>query len=208
MQEFDLSTKHILAQLKPHFIFNALTPIQYYLYKGDSKGGLNYLQNLAQLLRQLLDNIREKHITIEKEISFLENYFIVQKQRFNTCFDYKITISDDCSTSELMIPTMMIQPIVENAIEYGIDKEKDDGMIYISFSTSEHTINIHISDNGSGLPDNFQLKPNHALTIINEHIKLIKKKTGIGLFVFGNKDNGAYFHIELPIIKAQKLKIH
>jgi sensor histidine kinase YesM len=97
---------------------------------------------------------------------------------------------------------MMVQPMVENAIEHGIIKSKNDGFLSLNFSKHDGSLIINISDNGKGLSEDFQFKPDHALQIIKEHVNLIKQKTGIGSLEInqGVEGKGLTVIITLPYL--------
>ncbi|XZF14903.1 sensor histidine kinase [Chitinophagaceae bacterium MMS25-I14] len=183
---YELESQSLLAQLKPHFLFNVLTPLQHYFIKGDKMGGLDYVDNLSALMRSLLDEIRDKYATLEQEIVFIENYLNIQQKRYDYCFKYTIAIEDDVPVRTVLIPTLLVQPLVENAIEHGISKDRTDGQITIYITGKLNFITITVTDNGGGLPHNFTVAGNHALTIIQERMDLIQKQKGTGSFHIRN----------------------
>lgn len=155
--EFDhqiatLEQKALQSMMNPHFIFNALGSIQNYLLQNKpSEAGL-YLSQFARLIRQNLSAINSALINLEEETDRLKNYMDLEKLRMEDKFDYTIEIDKDVEEDEAMIPSMIIQPFVENAIWHGISTLKGNGMIRISFAM--HTpiaIKISIEDNGVGM---------------------------------------------------------
>lgn len=197
---YELESRSVLGQLNPHFIFNALTPLQNYFLSNDKRGGIEYLDKFSKLMRMQLENIRSKQNTIKEEILFLQNYLDIQQKRFNQSFEYQIKIDPALPTNVLLAP-MLIQPIVENAVEHGIDKNRKDGQINVSIKQIEKSILIEVSDNGNGLPKNWKMKDNHALQIIDGHIELIRKETGIGSLSIKQRtdEKGVIASIVLPL---------
>ena len=203
----ELENKNLFAQLKPHFIFNVLTPLQSYFINGDDIGGLNYLNNYAKLMRGFLQESRESYITIEKEIDFLKHYLYVQQQRFSNSFVYSFEIDAQLSVAQLYIPTLILQPIVENAIEHGVKNNSElNGSIRIIIESVNNKLLVHIIDNGKGLEINEPaLKPDHALEIIRERLELIRRRYGAGmLHITPNRSmSGTTIAVELPLLNTQ-----
>lgn|GEM_PF-2608168 len=197
---FSIKSKSILAQLKPHFIFNAITPLQSYIIKNDKHGGLEYLNQYSKLLRNLLVNIREEEISIAKEIEFITQYLTIQQKRFNQSFQFFIEVKDNVYKAK--IPAMMLQPLIENAIEHGFEsKPKKTQILNLVFKKNNNNLIILIEDNGVGMPKDFKTKENHALSIITEQINLVKKKYGVGainIYLPAN-NQGTGIKIELPL---------
>lgn len=181
----ELEAQSLFGQLKPHFIFNILTPLQGYFIREEKIEGLNYLDSFSRLMRGLLNGIRDKYATLQSELDFIQHYLRIQQHRFNSCFQYNIVIDLSMDTGRYVVPTLLLQPIVENAVEHGIHKNRKNGMIEIVVKETEHTIIITITDNGSGLPDGFALTGNHALKIISERMQLLAKIKGTGAFHIG-----------------------
>ncbi|WEK70424.1 MAG: histidine kinase [Candidatus Chryseobacterium colombiense] len=201
----ELESKNLFAQLKPHFIFNVLTPLQSYFINGDDIGGLEYIDNYAKLMRGFLQESRESYITITKEIDFLRHYLFIQQRRFNNNFLYSFIIDPNVNASQLYIPTLILQPIVENAIEHGVNGQTD-GQIIINIKIKEKSLLISVTDNGKGImPESVFLKPDHALEIIRERLELIRIKHTIGMLeIIPNASTpGTTVVIVLPILNTQ-----
>jgi hypothetical protein len=188
----ELESQSLFGQLKPHFIFNILTPLQGYFIREEKIEGLNYLNNFSGLMRGILNSIRDKQTELKNEINFVSQYLQIQESRFNNCFSYNISLHLHRAPEQYIIPTLLLQPLVENAVEHGIIKTKKDGRIDIVIEETENTLSITVKDNGAGLPAGFRLKDNHALKIITERMLLLKKMKGTGQFkIFNTGDNEA-----------------
>lgn len=185
----ELEAQSLLGQLKPHFIFNILTPLQGFFMRGEKVRGLDYLDNFSRLMRGMLNAIRDKYAPLATEITFIKHYLEVQQERFGHCFSYHITIDPLLDAAHCIIPTLLLQPLVENAVEHGIIKTNKDGHISVIIKDEGATIVITVKDNGRGLPQNFALQQNHALMIITERVQLLKMIKGKGHFSIYN--NGA-----------------
>lgn len=203
----ELENKNLFAQLKPHFIFNVLTPLQSYFINGDVIGGLKYLDNYAKLMRGFLQESRESYITIEKEVDFLKHYLFIQQQRFSNGFTYSLEIDSTLAISQLYIPTLLLQPVVENAVEHGIKNENGlKGSILIRIALDGNKVLITVTDNGKGFKNGKPfLQSGHALQIIKERLELINLKHQAGrLHIASDSDVPATtVTIELPILTSQ-----
>lgn len=151
LQATKLQLKALRAQMNPHFLFNALNAIQNFITSNDMTAATKYLARFAHLMRQSLDYSDLEIISLEKEIAFLRDYLqINEKLRFKDRLSFDIIIDDDIEEDILGVPTMIVQPYVENAIEHGL-RSRDNGHVEVKFSfMNEHTILCTIRDNGIG----------------------------------------------------------
>ena len=151
-QLITLEQKALQSMMNPHFIFNSLGSIQnYLLQKKSGEAGL-YLSQFARLIRQNLNAINAASINLEEEIDRLKNYLDLEKMRMDNKFDYQIEVSDNVEADEIEIPSMIIQPFVENAIWHGIASIEDQGVILIRFQMqNEKSLLVFIEDNGIGM---------------------------------------------------------
>ncbi|RYD56106.1 MAG: hypothetical protein EOP56_14335 [Sphingobacteriales bacterium] len=138
------------ARMNPHFIFNSLNSIQYFITNNDKLATLNYLSKFARLLRQILDNTAGSRITLEKEIEMLRSYIEMEELRFEHKFEYELLIDENISVSEIKIPGMVIQPFVENAILHGLLHKTETGLLRIHFKTNGRQVICTVEDNGVG----------------------------------------------------------
>jgi sensor histidine kinase YesM len=173
-----LEQKALQAMMNPHFIFNVLNSIQYYLSLEDAKNAQVNLTRFAKLIRKNLEINQEKFISIDDEIEYLELYLSLEKLRFDDSFKYHITVDDDIDSSETNIPTMLIQPFVENAIWHGIMPQEGIGHIYISFKLDNQCLIIEVFDNGIGYDINrANIKSTHksvGLKMTRERLSLMQ----------------------------------
>jgi len=143
-----LELKAIYAQLNPHFIFNALSSIQGLINTQDIRGANTYLADFAGLLRESLNNSNKEQIALKQEVTALETYLKLEQLRFG--FKYTITVADDINVYETEIPSLLLQPLVENAVKHGVSALQDKGMISISFQREQNDMVVTVSDNGNG----------------------------------------------------------
>ncbi|WP_092438926.1 two-component regulator propeller domain-containing protein [Williamwhitmania taraxaci] len=150
-KSIELEQRLLLSQMNPHFIFNALTAIQSYIFRNDPKSAGKYLASFAKLVRLILENSRTKYTTIGKEVKTLEHYLELQSLRFDEKFDFKIEIDPDIERETMTIPPMLTQPFIENAIEHGIINVADKGTIVIRYLLLDELILIEVEDDGIGI---------------------------------------------------------
>ena len=146
-----LQLRALRAQMNPHFLFNSLNSIQNFITKNDRDEASTYLSSFAKLMRKSLDYAELETISLEKEVDFLEHYLFINKHlRFRNRMDYKISVSPDLVDTDYEIPSMIVQPYVENAIEHGL-RSINAGLINVNFDLfDEDTIRCTITDNGIG----------------------------------------------------------
>ena len=186
----ELELKTLQAQLNPHFIFNALNSIQRYTLDQDAVMANRYLTQFSHLMRLFLESSASKFITLEEEIELLEIYVGLEKLRFSDSFTYTI-YKDESLCENLFIPSMLIQPFVENAINHGLLHNEDEGKLSVSFTRMhEGMIACIIDDNGVGRKKALEIKKSstnayksRALQITQEKLKAINTIEGLYIHV-------------------------
>ena len=139
------------AQMNPHFIFNALNSIQHFITMEDEVSANYYLSQFAKLIRRVLENSKTPLISLEDEITTLKLYLALEALRFEGKFEYKLNIDADIETYDLELPSMIIQPFVENAIWHGLmPKRGGIPTLTINFKKTEENLICEINDNGIG----------------------------------------------------------
>lgn len=170
VQEVLLKQQLLRSQMNPHFIFNALTNIQTTILKKENTKAVHYLAKFSKLVRSILENSQHSKITFEKEINALEYYLQLQKIRFEDQLEYNISIDEQIEPELTYIPTMLFQPLIENAIEHGVESV-DQGKIDISFILKDHCITCIVEDNGIGYSNTVSLKKDSKESMSSEIIK-------------------------------------
>jgi hypothetical protein len=146
-----LELSALQGQMNPHFIFNSLGAIQYFIQTHDAEKADDYLSNFAKLMRMILESSKSRYITIRDELQLLDLYIGLEHIRFEEKFSYELKIDEDLDL-EFKIPPMIVQPYIENAINHGIVNLKNKlGKLIISVNNiDQDTIQMIISDNGIG----------------------------------------------------------
>lgn len=208
-KETEMSQTLLRSQMNPHFIFNAMTVIQSYIYDNDPIKSSKFLVNFSRLMRLILENSSKEFISLETEVEILQKYLTTQKLRFEDRFDFDIIVDYDLSISDTMIPPMITQPFIENSIEHGQLHTVEGGIIKITFSAVNNMLHIEISDNGIGrkkASKNKKSNEHHslALKITEERISILNKKylTNGKLEISDfdkNNETGTIVDIEIPL---------
>ncbi|MEM1320057.1 MAG: histidine kinase [Bacteroidota bacterium] len=145
-----LERSALKAQMNPHFIFNCLNSIQSYILEGNKKEAADYLARFAKLIRAILNFSASGSALLEEEIVALKNYLKLEQMRFKHRFEYCITVAPQIDPLLVRVPTMLVQPFVENAIIHGVASRKSGGMIDISYQVDQNFLEVLIKDNGKG----------------------------------------------------------
>jgi two-component sensor histidine kinase len=195
------------ARMNPHFFFNALTTLQKFaLRDNDGQALASNLSKFSNIMRETLESTYKEYVTVEQEMEFLNEYLEVQKIRFPKTFSYEITATDDLEIDDILIPSMIIQPFVENSIEHGFSGIEHPGNVKIFFKPEGKEILIEIIDNGKGLNTTPKENNEHisrASQIIKDRIYLlnIKLKTKAGFRIDNVENgNGVIVKIHLPLL--------
>ena len=189
-----LEQKSLNASMNRHFIFNSLNSIQYFINSQDRLSANRYLTNFAKLIRKNLDSTNEEGnlITLAEELEGLELYLSLEAMRFKDRFDYVIHCNE-VDKDSIIIPAMLLQPFVENAIIHGILPIEDrKGLISITISKEDNVLTIQIDDNGIGIKNSIASKDSdngdhrsQGMEITAKRIDLIKKISNKGFDIIG-----------------------
>lgn len=145
------------AQLKPHFIFNSLNAIKDYIYSNKNDDAANLLQGFARLVRKGLHLANNDFTTIGEEVGFLKQYLDLEQVKCDYCFDYRIEISE--KITNIVIPSLITQPFVENAVIHGVRSVKDEkAVLLITYSLVNDDVVCCITDNGIGIKQSLRHK--------------------------------------------------
>ena len=138
------------SQMNPHFIFNSLGSVQSYILNNETNKAVDFISEFAGLMRKNLINSTTEYISIAEELEFLDKYLLLEKIRFNNSFDYEITEKID-NIHDTLIPPMLLQPFIENAIIHGLSKLKErKGKLCLTLTEKNDRIVCTIEDNGIG----------------------------------------------------------
>lgn len=195
------------ARMNPHFFFNTLASLQSFaLTENDNINLAANISKFSHIMRETLESTYKEYVTIEQEIDFLNEYLELQKLRFPNRFSFNIHADKMLEIDVLQIPSMIIQPFIENAIEHGLKGIEYSGIIDVFFKQYKEELMIEIIDNGNGLSTVAKENGEHisrASQIIKDRIYLlnIKLKTKAGFMLDNNADGkGVAVKIRLPLL--------
>jgi LytS/YehU family sensor histidine kinase len=177
--------KALRSQMNPHFLYNSLNAIRLFILQSDNENAEKYLVKFASLMRLILDNSREEWVSLRSELNQLQLYIELEQLRFNNGFDFTIETDASLPKDDISIPSMIIQPYIENAILHGIAHKKDKGHISISLKPVNNHLECTVEDDGVGRERAAVLKQNNisshnsiGLKVTEERLQLISERTG------------------------------
>ncbi|PKG53407.1 sensor histidine kinase [Olleya sp. 1-3] len=181
-RQHELELNALRAQMNPHFVHNSLNAIQYYIQLNEVEKSEDYLSKFSKLMRQFFEYSRKERISVAHEISLLKNYLDIEKLRFEDDFDFQLNIDKALDTQDLFLPPMILQPIVENAINHGIFHKKGKGEVSIDFvSINDYSFKVEITDDGIGINKSKlmnakkkQTHTEHSSFVLEERLTLLK----------------------------------
>lgn len=150
----ELERAALQAQMNPHFIFNCLNSIQNYILQSEKESAILYLGRFASLVRSVLNASVAGKISLEEELSLLNNYLALEKLRFKDRFTYEVKATENLNLFDVYIPPLLIQPYVENALLHGISGKASGGEVSVFFEKKANYLEVSIQDNGVGLNGN------------------------------------------------------
>lgn len=147
----ELEMRALRAQMNPHFIFNCLNSINRYIVKSDNATASLYLTRFAKLIRLILDNSNSKRVLLSNEMEALKLYIEMERIRFDNQFEFRIEVGEEVNADSVQVPSLIIQPYVENAIWHGLLHLENGGNLRIRLRMSDESVlECMIEDNGVG----------------------------------------------------------
>jgi sensor histidine kinase YesM len=147
----ELEQLALRARMNPHFIFNSLNSFYQYVIDQDLEGASKFMSDFSRLIRQLFETASFYEISLYKEIDFLSTYMELERTKLRHIFSYTVSVQPGIHPEELIIPSFVIQPFIENAIRHGIQNRGDaQGQIALRISATDEMLRAEIEDNGPG----------------------------------------------------------
>ena len=188
-------------QLHPHFLFNTLNGITGLVRDHDNAAAVQMLVGLGELLRQTLDNSGKQEVRLGEELEWLELYLKLQQIRFSDRLQVSIKAAPE--TLDALVPNLITQPLVENAIRHGLQPRAEPGSVSLSARRSNGRLELHVCDDGVGLPEGWQMANNKGLGLLNTEARL-QQLYGVD-FVFevhNHEGGGAEALLAIPLRQA------
>jgi ligand-binding sensor domain-containing protein len=145
-----IELKALRSQMNPHFIFNSLNSIQHYIFNTKSDEAIKYLNKFARLVRIILNNSERPTVTVGDDLEALKLYLELEQMRFEDKFDYEIIVDESVDVDYDIMPPLLMQPYVENAILHGLNPKPVKGKLTIKLSSENNFLICTIADNGIG----------------------------------------------------------
>ena len=201
-QLLKLKADALAAQMNPHFVFNCISSINALINLGDKQAATLYLGRFATLLRSVLKNVRANEISLEEELQMVENYMQLEQARYSNPFSYTIKRPEGVSSTQVMIPPLIIHPFVENSILHGFKGVTNvEKRINILALLSGEFLKVVVNDNGSGIKlDKEMAGTGFGLKITNERIALLESNSEVKIESDCSEDHhGTTITISIPL---------
>lgn len=192
----ELQHQALSAQMNPHFVFNSLNSIHYFISQQDTASAHLYLAKLGKLIRGVMEASRESVVPLEHELDLLEKYLSLESMRMEDKFSYELTVGEGLQPASIQIPPLLIQPMVENALLHGIRHKTGKGTVIIRFELQGTYLHCQVEDDGVGRnhhlkrqPDRDNEFPSLGLKMVRERIQLMEsQESGLGVHFTDLKD--------------------
>jgi len=210
-----LKMSSLRSQMNPHFIFNSLNSIKLYIIENEKNNAIYYLNKFSKLIRKILASTREESISLSEEIETLSLYTEIENIRFSNEIVTSIDVDKNLNTNTIKIPSLLLQPFIENAIWHGLSSKEGDKTLSVSFIELDNNyLKITITDNGIGRKKSAELKKNKmykkdsvGIQLTEDRLKNFSlnrkgnyKVNIIDLFTEDHQPNGTKVEITIPLV--------
>ena len=201
-EALSLQYKVLQDQINPHFLFNSLNSVQNLVQQNKGREAHLYLADFAGLIRKVLNNSEKEEVSLAEELEMVQQYLSLEKLRFD--FDYQINIEQNIDPHNTLVPSMLMQPFVENAITHGLQNKTGDRQLRIEASREESEIKIIIEDNGIGREAARQISKTRngkGSKMMKERLEILQTRQGekYGLKIIDLMNNsGTQVEISIP----------
>ncbi len=211
-----IALQSLRREMNPHFIFNSLNSVNQFIAQNNELEANKYLSSYSKLMRNIMENSNKDFIPLSTEIEQMKEYLDLEHMRFHDKFSYSINVDKSLDTDTILVPNMLIQPQLENAIWHGLRYKEEKGMLELNIGKNkENYLIIIIEDNGIGLQKSQELKTLHqkvhqsrGLTNTQERIHLLNtlynSKINIDIEDKSGNETGVKVTIKLPVINKNK----
>lgn len=204
-----LALKSLRSQMNPHFIFNALNSVNHFIAQQDERTANRFLSEFSQLMRLVLEYSQEDFITLQKEQEILSLYMKLEHYRFRDKFEYEISIDESINAESILVPPMLIQPYLENAVWHGLRYRESVGFLKLSMEQRDGFLIVTVTDNGIGRKKSAELKTENQKKHKSTGLKNIKERLAILNNVYkkhydvnvsdGENEEGTRVEIKFPV---------
>ena len=220
-QILTLEQDMLRSQMNPHFIFNSLNSIKLYIINNEKENAVYYLNKFSKLIRKILIASKEKEMSLAEELDTMQLYMNIENIRFSNEINYTTIVSDRIDLESIKVPSLILQPFLENALWHGLSTKKTNKNIILEIkNNNDEFVKITITDNGIGRAEAEKIKNNKLLkrksvgiALTNDRLSNFYKGHQNGysidikdLYDENNKATGTCVIINIPIQKNLKLK--
>lgn len=178
-----MELKALRSQMNPHFVHNSLNAIQYFIQRNEVELSETYLVKFSKLIRLFFEYSRKQTITIKQEMELLEDYLQIEQLRFEDKLSYTIHVDPEIDAEEQILPSMILQPLVENAVNHGLFHKSGNGNISIHFIYVDELIfKVLIEDDGIGINKSIKMYRSstknyklHSSAVLHERLELLNE---------------------------------
>jgi len=178
----ELEMKALRAQMNPHFMFNCMNSINRMILSEENENASRYLTKFSKLIRLMLQNSGQPNVSLKDELAMLETYIQLEALRFKDKINYSISVDKDVNKESIFLPSMVLQPFIENAIWHGLMHKDGKGLININIKENGDLLHCVIEDNGVGREKALELQEKNTLDhksmglqITEDRLKLLSK---------------------------------
>ncbi|MDR3056656.1 MAG: histidine kinase [Prevotella sp.] len=209
-----IALQSLRREMNPHFIFNSLNSVNQFIAQNNELEANKYLSSYSKLMRNIMENSNKDFISLTTEMEQMKEYLDLEYMRFHDKFQYRIDIDDDIDSDATMIPNMLIQPQLENAIWHGLRYREGIGLLTLKVLEKNNCLYAIVEDNGIGLTKSKELKTKHqrehnsrGLTNTHERINLLNSlyNTNISIDIKEKEgeDTGVIVTLRFPLINKK-----
>ena len=183
-----LELQALQSQMNPHFVFNSMSAIQHFIQSRETMLADDYLARFGQLMRLFLESSKKRYITLSEEIEILSLYINLEQARFNGKFSHQLIIDERIDLYSTLIPSVLLQPFVENAINHGLFHKPGPGSLIIAFEPFGEGVRCTIEDDGIGREKAMEIRlrsnknyKSRAMQMIEERLEALRQFEGYGI---------------------------
>ena len=208
-----IALQSLRREMNPHFIFNSLNSVNQFIAQNKELEANKYLTSYSNLMRNMMESSNKDFITLTNEVEQIKKYLALEHLRFQDKFNYEITIDDKTETDSILVPNMLIQPHLENAIWHGLRYRETIGNLKVTFVEENNFIKVSIEDNGIGFEKSKELKTENqkvhesrGLNNVQERISLLNDLYHQQIsYTISNGTDGVGTLVNLYFLKTTKI---
>lgn len=198
--------KALRSQMNPHFIFNALNTLQFFIISQNREKGLSYLSKFSKLVRETLENSINDYISLKDEIKYLEVYTSIENMRFeDRQIEFVFSVDESINVENILVPPMITQPFVENSILHAFDERVKKPRLEFIYKISNEFLICEIIDNGNGFasePSEITRHISRGMSLVKERVALLLPDHEVPIYIEA-KEGGTYVRITLPLVSKE-----